>query len=177
MIMPWSRLRETNFQWSGIIRHLTHTVLHMPQYESSSATRYLRGAAAGGRAPSIGAQAAAHAGAAGLVSGETFATDASVIEADARVARCTEDATPPESWNDPGKVTRPVREYLDQLDKAAGLGALPGESPKPPKSLSLTDPQAAPSSFLSRRSQNTATRENLPSFVASIHAASASCLS
>jgi hypothetical protein len=36
-----------------------------------------------------------------------------------------------------------VREYLDQLDKAAGLGALPGESPKPPKSLSLTDPQAA----------------------------------
>ncbi len=80
---------------------------------------------------------------AGLVSGETFATDASVIEADARVARCTEDATPPESWNDPGKVTRPVREYLDQLDKAAGLGALPGESPKPPKSLSLTDPQAA----------------------------------
>jgi hypothetical protein len=54
-----------------------------------------------------------------------------------------EDATPPESWNDPGKVTRPVREYLDQLDKTAGLGALPGESPKPPKSLSLTDPQAA----------------------------------
>ena len=78
---------------------------------------------------------------AGLVSGETFATDASVIEADARVMRCTEDATPPESWNDPGKVTRPVREYLDQLDKAAGLGALPGESPKPPKSLSLTDPK------------------------------------
>ena len=57
---------------------------------------------------------------AGLVSGETFATDASVIEADA-----------------------PVREYLEQLDKAAGLGALPGESPQPPKSLSLTDPQAA----------------------------------
>jgi hypothetical protein len=43
----------------------------------------------------------------------------------------------------PGKITRPVREYLEQLDKAAGLGALPGESPQPPKSLSLTDPQAA----------------------------------
>jgi hypothetical protein len=39
-----------------------------------------------------------------------------------------------------------VREYLDQLDKAAGLGVLPGESPQAPKSLSLTDPQAALSS-------------------------------
>jgi hypothetical protein len=80
---------------------------------------------------------------AGLVSGETFATDASVIEADARVMRCTEGKELPDDWNKPGKVTRPVREYLEQLDKAAGLGALPGESPQPPKSLSLTDPQAA----------------------------------
>ena len=80
---------------------------------------------------------------AGLVSGETFATDASVIEADARVMRCTEGKEPPDDWNNPGKITRPVREYLEQLDKAAGLGALPGESPQPPKSLSLTDPQAA----------------------------------
>jgi len=36
-----------------------------------------------------------------------------------------------------------VREYLDQLDKAAGLTLLPGESPQPPKALSLSDPQAA----------------------------------
>jgi transposase len=79
---------------------------------------------------------------AGLVGGETFATDASVIEADARVMRRTEDAKPPDDWNDPGNVTRPVREYLDQLDKAAGL-ALAGEKPSPPKSLSLTDPNAA----------------------------------
>ncbi len=71
---------------------------------------------------------------AGLVSGETFATDASVIEADARVMRCTEGKEPPDDWNNPGKITRPVREYLEQLDKAAGL---PGESPQPPKSLSL----------------------------------------
>jgi hypothetical protein len=69
------------------------------------------------------------------ISGKTFATDASVIEADARLARRTEGKEPPDDWNDPGKVTRPVREYLDQLDKAAGLGALPGESPQPPKSL------------------------------------------
>jgi hypothetical protein len=66
-----------------------------------------------------------------------------VIEADARVMRRTEGKEPPGDWNDPGKVTRPVREYLDQLDKAAGLGALSGESPRPPKALSLTDPQAA----------------------------------
>jgi transposase len=57
---------------------------------------------------------------AGLVSGETFATDASVIEADARVMRCTEGKEPPDDWNNPGKITRPVREYLEQLDKAAG---------------------------------------------------------
>jgi transposase len=80
---------------------------------------------------------------AGLVGGETFATDASVIEADARVARRTEGNEPPDDWNDPDNVTRPVREYLDQLDKAAGLGALTGETPQPAKSLSLTDPQAA----------------------------------
>jgi uncharacterized cupredoxin-like copper-binding protein len=79
----------------------------------------------------------------GLVGGETFATDASVIEADARVMRRTDDKEPPDDWNDPGKITRPVREYLDQLDKAAGLSLLSGESPQPPKSLSLTDPQAA----------------------------------
>ena len=79
----------------------------------------------------------------GLVGGETFATDASVIEADVRVMRRTEGKQPPDDWNDPGKVTRPVREYLDQLDKAAGLTPFTGESPQPPKSLSLTDPNAA----------------------------------
>lgn len=78
---------------------------------------------------------------AGLVGGETFATDASVIEADARIARRTEDATLPDDWNDPGNVTRPVREYLDSLDKAAGL--LTGETLQPAKALSLTDPNAA----------------------------------
>jgi transposase len=80
---------------------------------------------------------------AGLVGGETFATDASVIEADARVKRCTDGKEPPDDWNDPDKITRPVREYLDQLDKAAGLSLLSGETPQPPKSLSLTDPCAA----------------------------------
>jgi hypothetical protein len=36
-----------------------------------------------------------------------------------------------------------VREYLDQLDKAAGVEPLVGERQQPPKSLSLTDPSAA----------------------------------
>lgn len=80
---------------------------------------------------------------AGLVGGETFATDASVIEADARIARRTESKDPPDDWNDPGNVTRPVREYLDQLDKSAGFELLVGERQQPPKSLSLTDPSAA----------------------------------
>src|ERR1700687_3227326 len=61
-------------------------------------------------------------------SAATFATDASVIEADARVMRRTEGKEPPDDWNDPANIPRPVREYLAQLDKAAGLGALPGES-------------------------------------------------
>jgi hypothetical protein len=81
---------------------------------------------------------------AGLVGGETFATDASVIEADARVARRTEGNEPPDDWNDPDNVTRPVREYLDQLDKAAGLGALTGETPQPAKSLSFDRPASSP---------------------------------
>ena len=36
-----------------------------------------------------------------------------------------------------------MREYLDELDKAAGYELLPGERQRPPKSLSLTDPSAA----------------------------------
>jgi transposase len=95
---------------------------------------------------------------AGLASGETFATDASVIEADARVMRRTEGKERPDAWNDPANITRPVREYLDQLDKAAGLSTLPGESPQPPKSLSLTDPQAALTSKAAARSSSPTAR-------------------
>lgn len=69
---------------------------------------------------------------AGLVGGETFATDASVIEADVRIVRRSEGKEPPDDWSDPAKVTRPVREYLDELDKSAGLTPLPGEQRNPP---------------------------------------------
>src|SRR6202007_146336 len=79
----------------------------------------------------------------GLIGGETFATDASVIEADARVMRCTEGKEPPDDWNNSDKSTRPVREFRDHWAKRVGLTPFPGEMPQPAKSLSLTDPSAA----------------------------------
>jgi len=70
---------------------------------------------------------------AGLVGGEGFAVDASVIEADAgRFAR-VEGAD--FDWSDEQRAQRPVREYLEALD---------GEATRPkPKALSSTDPAAA----------------------------------
>lgn len=70
----------------------------------------------------------------GLVGGEGFATDASVIKADARrqhAVRGTQEI----DWGDSDQWTRPVREYLAALD-AANPAA-------PPKSISLTDPGAS----------------------------------
>jgi hypothetical protein len=55
----------------------------------------------------------------------------------------TEGKEFPDDWNDPANVTRPVREYLDQLDKAAGLALLTGEASNRRSRYSLTDPQAA----------------------------------
>ena len=93
--------------------------------------------------------------AAGLVGGEGFAIDASVIEADASYALRVDGPTLPPERADPASATRPVREYLAALDVAAArvagtvdagaedqperLAAEPG----PAKSLSLTDPAAA----------------------------------
>jgi hypothetical protein len=99
---------------------------------------------------------------AGLVGGEGFAIDASVIEADASYALRVDGPTlPAEQRADPGGATRPVREYLAALDAAAGQAAgeaggdepserLAGE-PAPAKSLSLTDPAAAWTSKGSRK--------------------------
>jgi IS5 family transposase len=69
----------------------------------------------------------------GLIGGEGFAIDASVVKADASRERVAPDA--PIDAGDPKSATRPVREYLAALDAA-------GEPPTPPKRLSLTDPQA-----------------------------------
>lgn len=74
---------------------------------------------------------------AGLVSGEGFAVDASVIEADAsrfqRVEGCEID------WTDEQQAQRPVREYLAALD---GDNA-PTNPERKPKALSPIDPTAA----------------------------------
>ncbi len=62
----------------------------------------------------------------GLVSGQRFAADASLIEADAN----KQNSTPKEDWNagtiKPEDAPRAVREYLNVLDDAAFGGGLRG---------------------------------------------------
>jgi IS5 family transposase len=70
----------------------------------------------------------------GLVGGEGFAIDASIIRADANRRRGT-PLTEPVEWPSPEQRSRAVREYLDALDAAEPVGA-------PPKYLSMTDPAA-----------------------------------
>lgn len=68
----------------------------------------------------------------GLVQGEGFATDASMIKADAQRQRsCRCDANI--DWGDPQQASRPVREYLAALEQANPV-------PPAPKRISLTDP-------------------------------------
>jgi len=88
---------------------------------------------------------------AGLVGGEGFAIDASVIEADASRGRKVDGK--PTTWPEAEKITRPVREYLAALDQAAPVETPesesadsempPGSPPAAPKVTSLTDPAAA----------------------------------
>jgi transposase len=68
----------------------------------------------------------------GLVRGEGFATDASIIKADAQKQR----GVPGDEsidWGSPEDATRPVREYLAALDET-------NTPTTPPKAISLTDP-------------------------------------
>lgn len=70
----------------------------------------------------------------GLVGGEGFATDASMIKADVqrhRVIRGTEHI----DWGNPKDATRPVREYLAALEATNPVV-------DPPRYVSLTDPAA-----------------------------------
>ncbi|MHB8473228.1 MAG: transposase [Gammaproteobacteria bacterium] len=71
----------------------------------------------------------------GLVRGEGFATDASIIKADAQRQRgIPGDETI--DWGNPDEAARPVREYLAALEQ--------GNSPVTvPKAISLTDPAAS----------------------------------
>ena len=71
--------------------------------------------------------------AAGLVKGEGFAVDASIIKADASRQRGV--AGDEVDWCDPALSSRAVREYLDALDEEALAEALP-------KKITLTDPQS-----------------------------------
>jgi transposase len=71
----------------------------------------------------------------GLVRGEGFATDASLIKADAQRQRA-KSGEEVIDWGEPEQASRPVREYLQALEQANPL-------PPPPKSISLTDPASS----------------------------------
>lgn len=70
----------------------------------------------------------------GLVGGEGFAIDASIIRADANRRRGVPSAETVQ-WPAPEQRSRAVREYLAALDEAEPIGATP-------KYLSMTDPAA-----------------------------------
>lgn len=88
--------------------------------------------------------------AAGLVGGEAFSIDASLIKADVDKTRrgAGNEAI---DWPASEEASRAVREYLDVLDEATrddkddsdGDGGRPSRRAKPAKQVSLTDPQAA----------------------------------
>jgi transposase len=73
----------------------------------------------------------------GLVGGEGFAVDASLIRADANKQRSAEGSEPVD-WDDLARTRRSVREYLDTLDDAAWGAA----SEVAPKFISPSDPAA-----------------------------------
>jgi transposase len=73
----------------------------------------------------------------GLVGGEGFAVDASLISADANKQRSISSAEPT-NWQDLAANRRAVREYLDTLDQAAWGAA----SEVAPKFVSRSDPAA-----------------------------------
>lgn len=75
--------------------------------------------------------------AAGLVGGEGFAVDASVIEADASRFKRVESSEI--DWSDEQRVRRPIKEYLAALDSENA----PINPKREPKALSPTDPSAA----------------------------------
>ena len=90
--------------------------------------------------------------AAGLVGGEAFSVDASLIKADVdKKKRMPGDQ--PIAWPKAEEASRAVREYLAALDAArndegsvdrdGGGSSGGGSRSKPPKEVSLTDPQAA----------------------------------
>jgi transposase len=84
---------------------------------------------------------------AGLIRGDGFAVDASVIEADASRYHGIEPAKI--DWNTVERPTRAVREYVDALDGAEGLE----EGRKAPKVISPSDPASAWTAKANKRVQ------------------------
>lgn len=87
----------------------------------------------------------ARAIAAGLVGGEAFSIDASLIKADVdRMKRVPGDQ--PIDWPKPEEASRAVRDYLAALEAARttedGGNTNGGGDGKPPRQVSTTDPQA-----------------------------------
>jgi transposase len=90
--------------------------------------------------------------AAGLVGGEAFSVDASLIKADVDKKKRV-PGEPPIAWPKMEEASRAVREYLAALDAAhgdekdgggdGGGSSGSGSRSKPAKEVSLTDPQAA----------------------------------
>jgi hypothetical protein len=70
----------------------------------------------------------------GLVAGEAFAVDASVIEANASRFQRVEGGEV--AWTDEQRASRPVREYLAALDSEN----TPTNPERKPKALSPSDP-------------------------------------
>jgi transposase len=84
---------------------------------------------------------------AGLVKGEGFAVDASVMEADA--SRYHGKAPDEIAWAEPERQTRAVKEYLAGLD----VDAQPNPDRKPPKVISPSDPCSAWTAKANKRVQ------------------------
>src|SRR5947207_8440029 len=85
--------------------------------------------------------------AAGLVKGEGFAVDASVMEANA--SRYHGKAPEEIEWAEPERQTRAVKEYLAALE----VESEPNPDRKPPKVLSPSDPQSAWTAKANKRVQ------------------------
>jgi hypothetical protein len=80
----------------------------------------------------------------GLVRGEGFAIDASVIKADANRARGVPGSETAD-WRKGATTSRAVREYLEALEEVNPTSEDDAEPPQPPtpgKNVSLTDPAA-----------------------------------
>ena len=77
----------------------------------------------------------------GLVGGQSLSVDASHIKADVdQLKRVPGDQ--PIDWPDDQEASRVVTEYLDALDQEAPDETKGSKRAKPPKAISLTDPQA-----------------------------------